>query len=38
MGRPKPMVRKLGPTKGRPYDEGGKVGNQSKTQRTTRSH
>jgi hypothetical protein len=31
MSRPKPMTRKAGVSKGRPYDKGGKVGNKSKT-------
>lgn len=30
MGRPKPMRRKLGPTLGKPYDKGGKVGKKPK--------
>lgn len=29
MALPKPRSRKLGPTKGRPYNKGGKVGKQS---------
>lgn len=28
MARPKPMSRKSGASKGRPYDKGGKVGNK----------
>ena len=31
MGRPKPMARKLGPTKGKPYDGGGKVKTKTKS-------
>ena len=31
MGRPKPMGRKLGPSKGKPYDDGGKVGKKTKS-------
>ena len=31
MGRPKPMGRKLGPSKGKPYDCGGKVKKSSKS-------
>lgn len=29
-GKPKPMHRKSGLSKGRPYNKGGKVGKQSK--------
>ena len=28
MSRPKPMPRKAGVSKGKPYDKGGKVGNK----------
>lgn len=31
MARPKPMSRKLGPSEGRPYDNGGKVKKSSKS-------
>lgn len=31
MGRPKPMDRKLGPSKGRPYEGGGKVKKSTKS-------
>lgn len=30
MARPKPMPRKSGVSKGKPYNKGGKVGKQSK--------
>lgn len=30
LSRPKPMPRKLGPSKGRNYDERGKVGQKNK--------
>lgn len=30
MARPKPMVRKAGVSKGKPYNKGGKVGNKVK--------
>lgn len=31
MGRPKPMSRKLGPSKGKSYDNGGKVKKSNKS-------
>ena len=31
MGRPKPMSMKPGPSKGRPYDNGGKVKKSTKS-------